>query len=270
MRRTCVLLFLLFLTGGLAAFAQADSSAVQTGSASESQMTSVQTGSTTAESPSSPVQTDSASIAAVVNGEVITRDELALAAGTSNIIQTLYGQFPRFVQALLGTSEGLAFLDVYEREILDQLIDSRLLVQQAILEAVTVDEAALDTRVAEQLQLIQVQNGITEEDMERILAQQGSSLDEYRERLRASYRDQALVDALHTKITELASVSDSEIAVYYAGHQDEFKSSEGTVRPLEEVADEIRSTLLSEAQGAAWTAWFSQKKAEASIEVLLK
>ncbi len=270
MRRIYALLFLFVLTCGLTVFAQADSSAVQTGSASQSQTTSVQTDSTTAASPSSPVQTDSASIAAIVNGEVITRDALASAAGTSNVIQTLYTQFPRFVQALLGTSEGIAFLDAYERQILDQLIDSRLLVQQAILEEVTVDEATLDTQVAERIQLIQTQNQLTEEEMERILAQQGSSLDDYKERLRTSYRDQALVDALHVKITGQASVSDSEVAVYYAGHQDEFKSTDGTVKPLEEVQDGIRSTLLSEAQGAAWTAWFTQMKSQASIEVLLK
>jgi len=243
---------------------------VQTGSSTEATGAPVQTGSTTAESQPAAVQTSSANIAAIVNGEIITRDTVSSAAGTAGIIQSLYYQYPRFVQALLSTTEGNAFLDAYERQILDQLIDSRLLIQQAVLAQVAVDEAALDTQVDTRIQTIEDQNQLTLDQMEQILSQQGSSLDEYKAALRASYRDQALVDALHKQITDQTAVSDAEVAAYYADHQSEFQNSDGSVKALEDVQEQIHSSLLSDAQGAAWNAWFANVKAEASIQILLK
>ncbi len=170
----------------------------------------------------------------MVNAEVVTKSDLAAVTNIGTIVQSLYLQFPGFVQALLDTPEGKAFLDAYERQILNQLVDSRLLVQQAVLAGATADEAQVTTQADQQIQKIQSDNQITAEDMEQILVQQGSSLAEYTDRLRKTFRERAMVDRLHTKIIQDVTVSDAEIAAYYAEHQSEFAGSDGNVLPLDQ------------------------------------
>ena len=253
------LVLVLFLLLAVTACVQSDSSR---------NSTAVQTGSG-AETPGSTVQTESSTIAAVVNAEVVTKSDLAAVTNIGTIVQSLYLQFPGFVQALLDTPEGKAFLEAYERQILNQLVDSRLLVQQAVLAGATADEAQVTTQVDQQIQKIQSDNQITAEDMESILVQQGSSLAEYTDRLRKTFRERAMVDRLHTKIIQDVTVSDAEIAAYYAEHQSEFAGSDGNALPLDQVKDKIRQTLLAQAQGRRWDAWLTSVRAQATIDIRL-
>jgi parvulin-like peptidyl-prolyl isomerase len=213
-------------------------------------------------------QTGSETIAAVVNGEVINKDELATAAGLNSIFQVLFTQFLHFGQVLLSTPEGEAFLRAYQLDVLHQIIDSRLLVQKAIEEEIEVDEATVEERVEGQLDQIMEQNQLTLEEIDGILKQQGSSLDEYKERLRTFFREQLLVQGLHEKIVQDTAVSDEEIATYYEEHGDEFALEDGSIPPLTEVQDQIRKKLLSKIGADTWEAWFSEAKEEAEIRIL--
>ena len=208
------------------------------------------------------------SIVAVVNGEVITKDGLAAAAGLNSVFQVLFTQFSHFGQVLLSTPEGEAFLRVYELDVLRQMIDTRLLVQKAIEEEIEVDKAAVEEQVEGRLDQIMEQNQLTLAEMGEILEQQGSSLDEYRERLGVSFREQLMVNGLHEKVIQDLAVSDEEIASYYEEHGDEFAGEDGSIPPLTEVQDQIREKLLAKVKADTWEAWFSKVREEADIEIL--
>ena len=214
-------------------------------------------------------QSDSETIVAVVNGETITNDTLGAAAALNQIFQIVLTQLPRsFGEALLSTPEGTAFLDRYQRDVLGQLIDSRLLVQQAKERKIEVDESDVTEQVEGRLDQIMQQNQLTLDQMADILEQQGSSLDEYKETLATGFREQLMVQALQDEIVQDATATDEEIKTYYDGHKSEYTDADGTITPLEDVRDKIYDTLLQEAQSYLWNTWFTQVKDEADIEIL--
>lgn len=219
--------------------------------------------------PQETTQTASQAIAAIVNGEVITKDTLNAASQLSQIIQSLFSSHYLFVEILFTTDEGKSFIDRYQRTVLDQLIDNRLLVQQAKALAIPVDETKIDQQVTEKLNQIMQQNQLTLEQIDSILKQRGSSLDEYKANLANSVREQLLVAGLHDFITRNAAVTEDDIAAYYNDHQDDYTDDDGNVQPLSEVHDKIRDSLLSEAKSKVWNDWFDKMKAEAKIEIKL-
>ncbi len=219
--------------------------------------------------PQEATQTPSQTVVAVVNGEVITKDTLNAASQLGQIMQTLFSKYYMFVQLLFTTDEGKSFLDRYQRAILDQLIDHRLLIQQAKALEIPVDEEKVDQHVTEQLNTIMQQNQLTLEQIDDILKRQGSSLDEYKKDLADNYRDQLLVQGLHDKIVSGAAVSEDEITAYYNDHQDEYTDDDGNVSPLTEVHDKIKDALLKQAQSKLWSDWFGKMKAKADIEIKL-
>ncbi|MEA3356583.1 MAG: SurA N-terminal domain-containing protein [Candidatus Bipolaricaulota bacterium] len=178
---------------------------------------------------------DQEGVVAVVNGEEITEDSLNAAAGISQILQTLYTGHPLFAQLLFTSSEGEAFLDLYQQEILDQLIDSRLLVQMAEQEEIEVEAATLDAKVEDQLNQIMEQNQLTLDQIKEILSQQDSSLDEFKDKIRSNFRENLLVEGLRDKIVAEASVSEAEVNTYYEENQDRYTDEDGNLQPLAEI-----------------------------------
>ena len=214
-------------------------------------------------------QPDPETTAAVVNGETITKETLSAAVGLNQIFQVVFTQLPRgFGEALLSSPEGKAFLDRYQREVLDQLIDGRLLVQQAKQRDIEVDESNVADQVEGQLGQVMERNQLTLEQISDILEQKGSSLDEYKENLGNSFREQLMVQGLQDEIVQDATVTDERIKAYYEEHQSEYTDADGTISPLEDVRDKIRVTLLQEAQSDLWNTWFAKVKDEADIQIL--
>jgi len=205
----------------------------------------------------------------VVNAETITEDTLSAVAALNQIFEVVFTQFPQsFGQALLSTPEGTAFLDRYQRDVLDQLIDSRLLVQQAKELPIAVDESNVTEQVEGRLDQIMQQNQLTLDQIADILEQQGSSLDEYRENLASTVREQLMVQGLQEEIVQDATVTDEQIKSYYDEHTSEYTDTDGTITPLEDVRDKIYDTLLQQAQSDLWNAWFTKVKDEADIQIL--
>jgi len=214
-------------------------------------------------------QSGAETIAAVVNGETITKDTLSAVAAMNQIFQVVFAQLPQsFGEALLSTPEGTAFLDRYQRDVLDQLIDSRLLVQQAKEREIEVDESNVTEQVEGRLNQIMQQNQLTLDEIADILEQQDSSLDEYKENLASSFREQLMVQSLQDKIVQDATATDEEIKAYYDEHKSEYTDADGTISPLEDVRDKIYDTLFQKAQSDLWNAWFAKAKDEADIQIL--
>lgn len=213
------------------------------------------------------MQTDS--IAAVVNGEVITRSDLEAVAGLSQLFQVLFTQFLRFGQVLYSTPEGEALLRVYQLDVLEQLIDNELLIQQATAHHIEVDPAVVEEQVSAHLSQVMEQNQITMDQLSAALEEQGSSLEAYKERLAASYHQRNQVQILYDEITQTAEVDEDAVLFYYEEHTYDFAGKDGSVTPFEEVKDQIWETLRSDAQSNVWKMWFNRVKEEAEIEVFL-
>lgn len=214
-------------------------------------------------------QSPSSTIAAVVNGEQITTATLEGAAGISQIFQTVFSQLPQaFGQTLLSTPEGTAFLDRYQRDVLDQIIDSRIMVQQAMALDMKADESKVADQVQSRLDQIMQQNQMTIDQIDAALVQQGSSLDDYKTRLARSIREQLMVQALQESVTADVTVSDDDVQAYYEAHQADYTNDDGTVKPLSDVSASIHDNLLKTARGDRWNAWFKDAKDSSEITIL--
>ena len=172
-------------------------------------------------------------ITAVVNGEQITTDTLEAATSISQIFQILFSQLPQaFGQTLLSTPEGTAFLDRYQRDVLDQIIDSRIMVQQAVALDMKADESQVADQVQSRLDQIMQENQMTIDQIDAALKQQGSSLDDYKTRLAQSIREQLMVQALQESVTADVTVDDDEVQEYYDAYEADYTNDDGTVKPL--------------------------------------
>jgi len=221
-----------------------------------------------AQQESTPGSSADQSIAAIVNGEIITAEVLATSAQLIQIFQTIIQQFPPFGEILLTTEEGDALLHTYQLSVLDTMIDSRLVIQQAEEYDITPDEKAIEQQIEEQFNQIIEQNQLTIEEIEAILVQQGSSLDEYREKMGKSFAEQSMMQDLHTLIIQPASIDSEETLAYYEEHEEEFTAEDGSISPLDKVREQIYDSLLENAQADLWNTWFNDVRDKADIEIL--
>jgi parvulin-like peptidyl-prolyl isomerase len=214
-------------------------------------------------------QTPSDTIAAIVNGEEITIATLNSTSGMSQIFQVLLSELPQaFAQSLFSTPEGTAFLDRYQRDVLDRIIDSRLMIQQAQALEIGVNESELAEKVQAYIDQLMQQNQMTTDEIDAALKQQGSSLKEYKLLLEDSYRQQLLIQGLQESIVADLSVSEEEVEEYYDSHQDDYTNEDGTIKTLADVSEQIRENLLNTAKSNRWNEWFKQVKASSEITIL--
>ena len=145
-------------------------------------------------------------VAATVNGEVIYVNEL------NGQVDTLAKQYGLD----MGTADGARQRAEISRVVLDQLIEQRLVLQEARRNSAMPTE----TQVESQLQEIK-RNFPTESDFEMALSQRNLSLAELKDRLRTNLA----VRNLMVKVAP-ATVSDLEIEQYFREHRNEFDRSE--------------------------------------------
>ncbi len=205
--------------------------------------------------------------AAVVNGEEITRQELQAAADLNQIVFGIYQQFPAFAQTLLATEEGEALLERYERDVLDELIGRRLQRQAAEQRGITPDEDEVQDWVDQTLENIKQQNQLTHDELVAALAQQGTSLEEFREEIAVDVREHLVGEALKEEVIADVRVSQEEALEYYNEHPDQFRDEEGELLPFEEVEETIAEELVARAQESAWQEWLTELHEQADITI---
>jgi len=206
-------------------------------------------------------------IAARVNGEEISMAELEQAASTTGIIFYLYQRYPRFAQLLVGSPEGKALLSAYRREVLEDIIRWKIVLQEARKRGITVPKEELAARVDETLEGILKRNNITQEELKRILAQRGETLEDFRARIASQVEERMLVEAVREAVTATASVSQKEVEAYYREHKDLFTDDQGNTRPLGEVQEKILSDLLEHKRNELWRKWLEEARAKAQVEI---
>ena len=133
-------------------------------------------------------------IAAVVNNQVITRNELA-------------AHYAQIVTQLKQQNVPLPPKNVLEKQVLERMITERVLLQHARETGIRVDPVMLDQAI----QRVAAQNNMSVEQLKAALAKDGMGYERFRERL----KDQMTVDqARQRDVDNRVTVSDAEIAGY--------------------------------------------------------
>jgi len=173
-------------------------------------------------------------IVAVVNNDVITLTELRE--------QVLYYKVETRGQDV-ADDEQLA------RQLLDRLIESRLQLQEAEREKVTVDDAELNEEIASRMKNLHLN---TEKEFEDAVKKQGLSLDQVKKRL----REQLMVaKVIRRKVSFRVSVTEQEVDRYLRENKEKLETG------LTYHARHILIAPESERTDAAWAK--ARERAEA-------
>ncbi len=145
-------------------------------------------------------------IVAVVNNEIITLSQLNKATEQYKVniasSQNSQAQKEELVKQL-------------ETDILQQLIDASLTRQEAVKYGIDVD----DTDVDRAMDNFKKSNNLDQETLERGLAAEGLTIDDYREKLREQILQSMLVNrAVRSKVI----ITDSDVQKYYEANIDKF------------------------------------------------
>ena len=147
-------------------------------------------------------------VAAIVNDDVITLSEVDEAGGPIyREIQRKYGE------------DSQAEIAQARREVLDQLVDQKLMEQIIKKYEITASDSEVDLAIND----VKKQNGITQEGLQRALAKEGISYEEYREQVRSQIERTKLVGR---QVRNRSNVDDDHAKRYYEEHPDEFKQDE--------------------------------------------
>ncbi len=172
-------------------------------------------------------------IVAIVNGDIITEGELNL--------------FMKMTD--LEHEEGLSVNDPQElkRQLLERLIEDRLILQEAKRLQVKVDESMVEDRIRD----IKLRAG-NEVLFEKALRSQGISLNELREKL----RNQLLIySVIQREVRSKVHVSPKEVTDYFEAHEGQFVTPEAVVVDSIFVPDKqtLEEVKLALSQGKDFT-----------------
>ncbi len=171
--------------------------------------------------------------AAVVNGQVIT----------FNTLDDQYRALPD------------EFRQMYTREeILEQLIDKELLLQYAYREGIRVTQQETEERIDE----LVASFGISRQQLEQVLVNGGSSLQEYRS---AVQEEMVLMRLLETIVSQRIPVSDEEVLSFYIEMNIEV--------PFGEIRESIRDTLAQQRAPEYLSALIEELREDATISVFI-
>ena len=138
------------------------------------------------------------------------------------------------------------------REMLDRLIESKLIIAAAKQADMTVDEAAIHESVEQKIQQF-VDHFGSLENLERELARSGMTLSDYRARMNSQLRDQQYLRLVVGKyIRPKIEVLENEVHDYYLAHLDEMPAEPDSVtiadilipvQPTLEVRQEVQRAV---------------------------
>ncbi|HPM76655.1 MAG TPA: SurA N-terminal domain-containing protein [bacterium] len=157
-------------------------------------------------------------IAAVVDEEAITLHEIESMARP--LIAQLIAENPD-----LGTAERDRRANAIKRDILQKLIEQKLIEREVLRLGIEVTETEIDAYI----ERVKKANSYTDETLNMALIQQGISMAEFRERIKLEIlRDQYVSFRMRDKLR----VKDEDIRAYYENHPEEF-AGEPVVRIAE-------------------------------------
>ncbi|MCF8008991.1 MAG: peptidylprolyl isomerase [Halanaerobiales bacterium] len=160
-------------------------------------------------------------IAAVVNGEQITRQTIEQFSNIQNLIMSLYQQYQEFTMVLLRTEAGNNVIDEYQKLKLDQLINQILLAQEAVKKGITLSDEEIDQVINNQISSMKEQYDIDDAQFEQTIKDQGfESVEAYKAEFYNNYKDSLvftipLANKMSNQIIQEIEITDQEIEQYY-------------------------------------------------------
>ena len=150
-------------------------------------------------------------VVAVVNDDPITQSEVDM------LMRPVYEQYRKDYQG----GKLISMLEDVHKKLLNQLIEDKLVFQEAKNQKIEIDENAIDEQIDNFKKRFKNEN-----EMEDVMRREGLTLTDMRERLRR----QAMIHKLHdTEIRSKIVVSPMEVNEYYEKNTREF-SSDGQLR----------------------------------------
>lgn len=148
-------------------------------------------------------------VAAVVNGDVVTLQELARRAG------------PAYQQALLQPPGATRERSAREalRKAFDQIVADKLFEKQAKELDITVSDAMVDA----QLEDIKRRNGFSDAELDQALQGEGLTRQAFRAQLRTQLQN---FELLRMRIGNKVRTSDEDLRSYYQAHRAEFEGED--------------------------------------------
>lgn len=190
-------------------------------------------------------------VAAVVNGEEISMQELDQFAGTQQLVMSLYRSNPDFTQVLLQTEAGQKVIKEFQKSKLDKLITQKLLAQEAKERGIELSQEEKNEIFNQQIEGIKKQNDMSDDQLEAALKKQGiESIEAYRETFFEQNKDNLVINKLRDNVTGQAEVTEEEMKNYYDENKAEFEvSAQSKARHIlledKETAEEVMNKLES-------------------------
>lgn len=173
------------------------------------------------------VNEETPEIAAYVNGEEISMDELEQFAGVRNILMELLQSNQEFGTVLLQTEAGQNVVEEFRKMKLEQLITNELLVQEAKDRGLEVSDEEMNNIFDQQINALKQQNNLNDEQLEQAIQQQGfESMQQYKDMFFENNMNGFLVNKLREEVINEVNVSDEEAKEFYDNNPQQFETSE--------------------------------------------
>lgn len=187
-------------------------------------------------------------VAATVNGEPIYMEE----------VDKQLDQLKQQHQMMQG-QQGDEYIKSFQKQILESLIEQKLVLQEAKKENYKVTDKEVDDWLA------QVKKQFpSEEQFESKLKEMNTTIEE----LKANRKDQIIIQKIIDKVTKNVKVTDKEVEDYYNKHKEEFKDPEkAKIKWIVLSDDKNAKKVLKELQDGADFAEVAKKN---SIDAVTK
>lgn len=166
-------------------------------------------------------------VAAYVNGNEISMQELEQFAGVRDILMQLLQSNQEFGSVILKTEAGQNVVEEFRKLKLEQLITNELLVLEAQDRGIEVSNEEMNNIFDQQVNALKQQNNLNDEQLEQAIQQQGfESMQQYKDMFFENNMNGFLVNKLREEVVNEVSVSDEEAKEYYDNNQQQFETSE--------------------------------------------
>ena len=166
-------------------------------------------------------------VAAYVNGEEISMQELEQFAGVRNILMGLLQSNQEFASVILQTESGQNVVEEFRKLKLEQLITNELLVQEAKERGIEVSDEDMNSIFDQQVSALKRQNNLNDEQLEQAIQQQGfESMQQYKDMFFENNMNGFLVNKLREKVANEVQISDEEAEEFYENNQQQYETSE--------------------------------------------
>lgn len=166
-------------------------------------------------------------VAAYVNGEEISMQQLEQFSGLRNILMELLQSNQEFASVILQTEAGEEVVEEFQKLKLEQLITNELLVQEAKNRGLEVSDQEMNNIFDQQVNALKQQNNLNDEQLEQAIQQQGfESMEQYKNMFFENNMNGFLVNKLREEVINEVNISDQEAKEYYDNNQEQYETSE--------------------------------------------